>query len=147
MLQSGHLRPEARVSPPRPYVEYTWSGGATANSSPDPRCTSASIMLYSGIASRACGSGSVGRASPCQGEGRGFESRLPLHLPAGGLLDHRRVFFGRCFARPAVKGMLVLDFYHTSLVSLARALFVFGVWPPQALCADSVVVHCREPLA
>src|SRR5438034_8300655 len=24
------------------------------------------------------GSGSVGRASPCQGEGRGFESRLPL---------------------------------------------------------------------
>ena len=25
------------------------------------------------------GSGSVGRASPCQGEGRGFESRLPLH--------------------------------------------------------------------
>src|SRR5207249_4208087 len=31
----------------------------------------------------ACGSGSVGRASPCQGEGRGFESRLPLpSLPA-----------------------------------------------------------------
>ena len=25
------------------------------------------------------GCGSVGRASPCQGEGRGFESRLPLH--------------------------------------------------------------------
>ncbi len=31
------------------------------------------------------GSGSVGRASPCQGEGRGFESRLPLHFPARGL--------------------------------------------------------------
>src|SRR6266508_6283913 len=28
----------------------------------------------------ASGSGSVGRASPCQGEGRGFESRLPLHF-------------------------------------------------------------------
>ena len=27
---------------------------------------------------RACGRGSVGRASPCQGEGRGFESRRPL---------------------------------------------------------------------
>ena len=27
------------------------------------------------------GSGSVGRASPCQGEGRGFESRLPLSRP------------------------------------------------------------------
>ena len=26
----------------------------------------------------ACGCGSVGRASPCQGEGRGFESRHPL---------------------------------------------------------------------
>jgi hypothetical protein len=32
----------------------------------------------------ASGSGSVGRASPCQGEGRGFESRLPLHFPARG---------------------------------------------------------------
>jgi hypothetical protein len=27
-----------------------------------------------------CGSGSAGRASPCQGGGRGFESRLPLQL-------------------------------------------------------------------
>ena len=26
-----------------------------------------------------CGHGSAGRASPCQGEGRGFESRCPLH--------------------------------------------------------------------
>ena len=37
------------------------------------------------LASRGCGS--VGRASPCQGEGRGFESRHPLHpqgLPAHG---------------------------------------------------------------
>ena len=25
-----------------------------------------------------CGRGSAGRASPCQGEGRGFESRRPL---------------------------------------------------------------------
>ena len=27
-----------------------------------------------------CGSGSVGRALPCQGKGRGFEPRLPLHI-------------------------------------------------------------------
>ena len=27
---------------------------------------------------KTCGRGSVGRASPCQGEGRGFESRRPL---------------------------------------------------------------------
>ena len=33
------------------------------------------------------GSGSVGRASPCQGEGRGFESRLPLHFFARDILD------------------------------------------------------------
>src|SRR5690606_32795549 len=35
-----------------------------------------------------CGSSSVDRASPCQGEGRGFEPRLPLHL---------RFFEGRMF--------------------------------------------------
>ena len=29
-------------------------------------------------AGRQCGRGSAGRASPCQGEGRGFESRRPL---------------------------------------------------------------------
>ena len=35
------------------------------------------------LASRGCGS--VGRASPCQGEGRGFESRHPLHPRSSGL--------------------------------------------------------------
>src|SRR5450759_3272570 len=35
------------------------------------------------------GSGSVGRASPCQGEGRGFESRLPLHSLNAADLDGR----------------------------------------------------------
>ena len=43
----------------------------------------ASSNLALGTTIRWCGlssgSGSVGRASPCQGEGRGFESRLPLH--------------------------------------------------------------------
>ena len=27
-----------------------------------------------------CGNSSVDRASPCQGEGRGFEPRFPLHI-------------------------------------------------------------------
>ena len=43
-----------------------------------------------------CGCGSVGRASPCQGEGRGFESRHPLGGkavltvdPHGGLAERR----------------------------------------------------------
>ena len=31
------------------------------------------------IENQTCGHGSAGRASPCQGEGRGFESRCPLH--------------------------------------------------------------------
>ena len=28
---------------------------------------------------KTCGRSSIGRASPCQGEGRGFETRRPLH--------------------------------------------------------------------
>jgi hypothetical protein len=40
------------------------------------------------------GRGSAGRASPCQGEGRGFESRRPLHenplLGGGSLVPDRR---------------------------------------------------------
>src|SRR5438105_13274349 len=44
------------------------------------------------------GRGSVGRASPCQGEGRGFESRRPLwkvrmplrHAPCGGVAEWLR---------------------------------------------------------
>lgn len=43
-----------------------------------------------------CGSSSVGRASPCQGEGRESESRLPLH-----------VLYSRAFARLCtIKGMV-----------------------------------------
>src|SRR6266540_2802149 len=39
------------------------------------------------IAQVARGCGSVGRASPCQGEGRGFESRHPLQLLVGIVLE------------------------------------------------------------
>ena len=39
----------------------------------------ASIRKLSYHTSSRCGHGSAGRASPCQGEGRGFESRCPLH--------------------------------------------------------------------
>lgn len=34
-----------------------------------------------------CGRGSVGRASPCQGEGREFESRRPLLIETKALVD------------------------------------------------------------
>jgi hypothetical protein len=43
-------------------------------------------MLYIfATRSEKCGCSSVGRASPCQGEGRGFESRHPL-IAQGSLL-------------------------------------------------------------
>ena len=34
-------------------------------------------------AGQVCGNSSVGRAQPCQGWGRGFESRFPLCLQVG----------------------------------------------------------------
>ena len=34
-----------------------------------------------------CGNSSVGRARPCQGRGRGSESRFPLECPGGGMVD------------------------------------------------------------
>ena len=40
------------------------------------------------------GSGSVGRAQPCQGWGRGFEPRLPLQAKSGADLI-RRLFYSR----------------------------------------------------
>ncbi len=36
-------------------------------------------IFFGAIEKGICGHGSAGRASPCQGEGRGFESRCPLH--------------------------------------------------------------------
>ena len=48
---------------------WLWSGSAS----------SAIVALRrSGATRRACGRSAVGSASPCQGEGRGFESRRPL---------------------------------------------------------------------
>ena len=38
------------------------------------------VRVSSSAPPATCGSGSVGRASPCQGEGRGFEPRLPLQI-------------------------------------------------------------------
>jgi hypothetical protein len=43
------------------------------------------------IAQVARGCGSVGRASPCQGEGRGFESRHPLWCEVRGCCPRQRV--------------------------------------------------------
>jgi hypothetical protein len=50
---------------------------------------SRAALLACGLHNRPCGRGSAGRASPCQGEGRGFESRRPLH-EGPGQRHHRR---------------------------------------------------------
>ena len=48
-----------------------------------------------------CGNSSVGRAQPCQGWGREFEPRFPLHVcPSGGI--GRRARF-RCVCREACR--------------------------------------------
>src|SRR5213078_1067292 len=43
--------------------------------------------IFTGSFVLGCGNSSVGRAQPCQGWGRGFESRFPLWI--GGLTDRR----------------------------------------------------------
>src|SRR5438552_4169988 len=52
------------------------------------------------VAVHSSGSGSVGRASPCQGEGRGFESRLPLHFFAQSIVARRATGRPREAAEP-----------------------------------------------
>lgn len=51
------------------------------------------------------GSSSVGRARPCQGRGRGFESLRPLHSPSGELISFGRAQTSRlraAFCLPAL---------------------------------------------
>ncbi len=48
------------------------------------------FLIFAPSFAKACGNSSVGRARPCQGRGREFESRLPLLLsgrPDGGMVD------------------------------------------------------------
>ena len=58
-----------------------------------------------------------GRASPCQGEGRGFESRLPLHITSveiltqgfpKGLVESNRFDVGIPSSAPSSPGRLQL---------------------------------------
>ena len=52
-----------------------------AGSSPVARSSPRETRPAQGRDAGQSGSSSVGRAPPCQGEGRGFESRLPLQTP------------------------------------------------------------------
>ncbi len=57
--------------------------------------------------SNKCGSSSAGRASPCQGEGRGFESRLPLKITPDAGVNTIGIFFVATF------GVLKLNILET----------------------------------
>ena len=70
------------------------------------------------------GSGSVGRASPCQGEGRGFESRLPLHLFAR---DAPGASPGRPPAAPSSSGRTA-DFGSVNRGSNPRGAAILATW-------------------
>ena len=60
----------------RHYYTYASIAQSVEQGTENP-CVSGSIPLRGTI--KICGHSSVGRASPCQGEGREFESRCPLH--------------------------------------------------------------------
>src|SRR5690606_17104016 len=70
--------PEGGVSGHAP----TLPAGGTPDVSRVGFCARHRLQSFPGRGrSRSRGRGSVGRASPCQGEGRGFESRRPLGVP------------------------------------------------------------------
>ncbi|GEM_PF-2234320 len=76
--------------------EGDWRSGSALPSHGRGHWFDPSIAHGSSSDRGACGRGSVGRASPCQGEGRGFESRRPLRDAAlrghlGAPFSHRQV--------------------------------------------------------
>ena len=68
-------------------VEHDLAKVGAAGSSPVSRSLQDIIQFY------ICASGSVGGARPCQGRGRGFESRLALLLSRTGNPDLQSFLF------------------------------------------------------
>ncbi len=71
----------------------------------------ASLNHYGGLGKTKSGSSSVGRARPCQGRGRGFESRLPLSKSKTEdvVISNVFVFYTHFFGNsPEVAGMVEL---------------------------------------
>ena len=66
-------------------VEHDLAKVGAAGSSPVSRSLKATIQFH------ICASGSVGGARPCQGRGRGFESRLALFTKSEYYLYYARV--------------------------------------------------------
>ena len=79
-----------------------------------------------------------GRASPCQGEGRGFESRLPLHLSyvtseKTSILTSATSLFGilrshRTISTPYGRGFLKREekISFSGLGNLSKAILLYG---------------------
>jgi hypothetical protein len=65
------------------HLAYTEGVGGSSPSSPTTTPARFAKISKCAIITHVCGSGSVGRATPCQGVGRGFEPRLPLHNQNG----------------------------------------------------------------
>ena len=65
-----------------------------------------------------CGNSSVGRAQPCQGWGREFESRFPLFIIMLALLFTEKGFFRICT-------MLMSAAAHNNMVAEPRAFFFY----------------------
>ena len=60
-----------------------------------------------------CGNSSVGRARPCQGRGREFESRFPLMSPGGGMVDAH--VSGACVSQRAGSSPVLGTFLQSGL--------------------------------
>src|SRR3989338_3319375 len=66
----------------------------------DQDASQASVAKHGGT----CGISSFGRAIPCQGIGREFESLIPLHISKGSLSSQAPFLFVRSFAEPCQWG-------------------------------------------
>ena len=94
-----------------------------------------------------------GRASPCQGEGRGFESRLPLHLTSRRAGSHRRrkrrpgagPIHKRPLPRPERPLRVCLP-PRPSMVSVPSG-YSRRVQPARLVCARSAVRASAHPVA
>lgn len=69
-----------------------------------------------------CGCGSVGRASDCHSEGRGFEPRQPLHVAVVQLVEHQIVAL--VVVDSSSTGHPILD-RHSKLLLTKNAYFGF----------------------
>ena len=84
------------------------------------------MLLYNHPCCYRCGNSSVGRAQPCQGWGREFESRFPLHANPSRSDDRDFLLPGKPFLKETVRlsvNLRALCRFHRNF-SFARGFFV-----------------------